>query len=1495
MRKRAIVPTILLLLASVFIFSSPAWASCSAPGNAIEAENCLTGTPQSTWDVGTPPSNGTGDPTIQGFGDNISVNVGQTINFKIDTDATSYRLDIYRMGYYQGNGARLVTTIQPSAKLPQNQPNCLTNSNLGLYDCGNWAISASWTVPTTAVSGIYFARLVRADTGGASHIMFIVRNDASHSDILFQATDTSWQAYNDEGGQNLYGCGGWNLACRAYKVSYNRPFHTRDFELEMDTFVFSNEYPMVRWLEANGYDVSYFTDTDTDRNGALVLNHKLWMSNGHDEYWSGNQRANIEAARNAGVHLAFFSGNTMFWKTRWENSVDGTNTPYRTLVCYKETNGDVTDPLDPPTWTGTWRDPTKSPPADAGRPENAVKGNIFRMNGGQDVTMQVPAADGKMRFWRNTTVATASGTTNLAPGTIGAEFDDDEDNGFRPAGLFELTATSVTDPGNYLLDYGVTYGSGTAINKVVMYRHTSGALVFSTGTYRWSWGLDNHHDNTVEGSSTNVPMQQATVNLFADMSIQPVTLQSGLVKATASTDTTPPSSTITSPASGAIIASGTKVTIAGTATDVGGVVAGVEVSTDNGATWHPASGRASWTYSWTASGNSTTTIRSRAVDDSGNLETPSAGVTVTVGTGSQTCPCTIFGSASPTTSDSGPDSSVELGVRFKSDVAGSITGIRFYKSAANTGTHIGNLWSNTGSLMATATFANETASGWQTVNFSSPVAITAGTYYVASYFSTIGHYAEDDNFFTVSYDNSPLHAPQDGVAGANGAYTYGASSAFPTSAFASANYWVDVVFTTTAPSSGVSSVAVNPTSVTGGNSSVGTVTLTGPAPSAGVPITLTSDNAAATPSPASLTIPSGSSSGTFTVNTTAVTTSTTAHITASDGTTNVQATLTITPAPSLSSVTVNPTTVVGGNGSTGTVTLTFPATLPGITVALASDNGAAVVPTSVTVPTGATTATFPITTTAVSSAATAHISGTYNGVTPTPAALTINPLAISSVSVNPTAVAGPNPSTGTVTMAGPAPAGGITVSLQSNSSAATVPATVNVAANASTATFPVTTLGVSSSTPVTITASYAGANVTATLTVNPLLSSVSVNPTAVVGPTSSTGTVTLAGPAPAGGISVSLQSNSSAATVAASVNVAANATSATFPVTTLAVASSTPVTITASYNNVNVTATLTVNPLALSAVSVNPTSVVGGNPSTGTVTLTGPAPTGGISVSLQSNNSAVTVPASVTVLANTTSITFTATTVAVTTSTAVTITASYGGVNQTATLTVTPKALLAIDKTVSTDRSTSSTTITSPTFTTAAANELLLAFVMTDNSGSGTNTTVTGVVNATGGTLAWTLVRRTNTQFGTAEVWRAFAPAVLTSASVKATLSVSTAASITVVTFTGVDTTGTGGSGAIGATNSANAASGAPSASLTTTRANSWVFGVGNDWDNATARTVPSNQTMVHQYLATVGDTYWVQRLTSPTPTLGTVVTINDTAPTGDRYNLTIVEVLPSQ
>jgi hypothetical protein len=147
--------------------------------------------------------------------------------------------------------------------------------------------------------------------------------------------------------------------------------------------------------------------------------------------------------------------------------------------------------------------------------------------------------------------------------------------------------------------------------------------------------------------------------------------------------------------------------------------------------------------------------------------------------------------------DAGPDSGVELGVKFKADVNGSITAIRFYKSSANTGTHVANLWSSSGTLLASATFNNETASGWQQVNFAAPVSITAGTVYVASYHLNLGHYSMNQNYFTTAgIDNAPLHALQNGVSGFNGVFAYGATSIFPSGGFNSSNYWVDVVFIT---------------------------------------------------------------------------------------------------------------------------------------------------------------------------------------------------------------------------------------------------------------------------------------------------------------------------------------------------------------------------------------------------------------------------------------------------------------------------------------------------------------------------------------------------------------------------------------------------------------------------------------------------------------------------------------------------------------------------
>lgn len=586
--------------------------------NAIVTENLLTGNPSSEWEI---PGKGAGDLTIQGFATDISVNKGQTVNFKIKTPAISYSAKIYRLGYYQGNGARFIANATITAALPQTQPACITDPVTGLVDCGNWTQSAQWAIPGTAVSGIYILRLQRTDivTSDCSHVIFIVRDDASTSELYFQTSDATWQAYNGYGGYSFYTGSTGYPSGRAVKVSYNRPITTRGGGggSSQENFVFNAEYPMVRWLERNGYDVTYTTDVDADRNGALIQNHKVFLSVGHDEYWSAGQRTNVETARNAGIHLAFFSGNEVYWKTRFENSVDGNNTAYKTLVCYKDGIGTMganvclgkCDPLAT-TWTGLWRDGGKFTPAnDGNKPENALSGQISEI--AATANLLVPAVYKNLRFWRNTSIASLSpGQTKTLPyGTLGYEFDYENYLDSYPSGRITMSSTTVQ---------GKTH-------KLSLYKHINGsnsAWVFGAGTIQWSWGLDNQHDQGSQPASTD--MQQATVNLFADMGVQPGNLQPGLTAATASTDVTAPVSAITSPATGSNAIIGSAVTITGTATDAN-AVGGVEVSTDGGTTWHVATGTNSWSYTFTAPATAgSITIKSRGFDDSGNMQATAA-------------------------------------------------------------------------------------------------------------------------------------------------------------------------------------------------------------------------------------------------------------------------------------------------------------------------------------------------------------------------------------------------------------------------------------------------------------------------------------------------------------------------------------------------------------------------------------------------------------------------------------------------------------------------------------------------------------------------------------------------------------------------------------------------------------------------------------------------------------------------------------------------------
>ena len=323
------------------------------------------------------------------------------------------------------------------------------------------------------------------------------------------------------------------------------------------------------------------------------------ISSGHDEYWSNEERANVEQARDAGRHLAFFSGNEMYWKTRW-------NTNYRTLISVQgnvvERQGGSVAAVD--RHMARSRFSTPNPPfSDGGRPENAVSGQIFTVDCCASL-MTVPEADGRMRLWRDTDLATTAisdDDRNLPFGVLGYEWDEDLDNGARPAGIVHMSTTTLDVP-ERVVDYGNNFPPGRATHHLTLYRKGN-ALVFGAGTVQWAWGIDDQHDG--DAQPTDWRMQQAMVNLFADMQVQPATLQRTMRPTTRSSPRQrrrtrsprhPPS--VPSSVSNRSCRAARRSLITGTASDVNpvvsGAVGGVEISTDGGQTWHPAIGRETW-------------------------------------------------------------------------------------------------------------------------------------------------------------------------------------------------------------------------------------------------------------------------------------------------------------------------------------------------------------------------------------------------------------------------------------------------------------------------------------------------------------------------------------------------------------------------------------------------------------------------------------------------------------------------------------------------------------------------------------------------------------------------------------------------------------------------------------------------------------------------------------------------------------------------------------
>jgi len=477
-----------------------------AANNAIQTENLQAGSTgwQFTVDGSGTPMKATSHQ-IEGYASLTSVNKGGQIGFMVSLSSSAqYTMAIYRMGYYPTGtnpdgsacvgpcGGRLMQTVGPMAGTTQPAcPTVTTTVNFGLTQC-SWATAYTLTVPTTWTTGNYIVKLRRADTGLESYMTFVVRDDAGPADIVLSMDVTTWQAYNFWGGsgnsnvgRSLYGK--FNdvtladlSAERAYAVSFNRPYLVQGSTDGAGNFMVW-DYPMVRWLESQGYNVTYATNIDMETRPDLLSGRKAFINTGHDEYYSDNMRANLQGYINGGAHVGFFSANNVYFRIRLANSSSGQ--PYRTVISYKTAG---LDPESPPTlqWRGL------NPP----QPENAI-GGVLQNGVANDRTYRVfdssswiYAGTGLVNYTSGTPVTSGSGQNAIA-GLVGYEFDERAVNDATLSSYVQYDPPGVQQVGHSAIpasDNGVA-----AFSDAILYTASSGSIVFSAGTLQWSWGLDN--------------------------------------------------------------------------------------------------------------------------------------------------------------------------------------------------------------------------------------------------------------------------------------------------------------------------------------------------------------------------------------------------------------------------------------------------------------------------------------------------------------------------------------------------------------------------------------------------------------------------------------------------------------------------------------------------------------------------------------------------------------------------------------------------------------------------------------------------------------------------------------------------------------------------------------------------------------------------------------------------------------------------------------------
>jgi hypothetical protein len=446
--------------------------------NPVVRENRLPGS--RSWSLGqtAPPG------AIEGFASEVSVLPGQRVHFHVSTaPAARYRVVLYRLGWYHGAGGRVLACIPGCKKDRQGMARLQPHPDpaTGLTRAA-WPVTDTFRVPRSAVSGYFLAKLLLTsgrDRGKVSYVPLILRALPSrHSKIVVQAAVNTWQAYNSWGGKSLYAYNSTDHV-PATHVSFNRPYTTIvRWKWEID---------LVRFLERNGYNVSYTTDVDTDRRPSGLRRHRLVISSGHDEYWSKTMRDAFEAARNGGTNLMFLGADIADWQIRYEDA-------RRTIVEYRDATADP-EP-NPALKTVRFRDLV--PP----RPQCELLGISFaglRNPTDPPRAYAVNPAALKDPWFKGTGFTSAS----TLPDSVGYEWDAVKPNCSVPP---LTTLFHYAGPG--------PNGKPTSADAV-RYVAPSGARIFSSGSLQFVWGLDNYYAN--RDAPPNPHLQRFMRNALADL------------------------------------------------------------------------------------------------------------------------------------------------------------------------------------------------------------------------------------------------------------------------------------------------------------------------------------------------------------------------------------------------------------------------------------------------------------------------------------------------------------------------------------------------------------------------------------------------------------------------------------------------------------------------------------------------------------------------------------------------------------------------------------------------------------------------------------------------------------------------------------------------------------------------------------------------------------------------------------------------------------------